>query len=137
MGLDVSANVVFGKVVKYDSLIVSSKKRACHHDTDESKKFYSECGKPVFVEHKEFPLDSFKSNGISYFYPDHANKINVIVGFLLSKTDSHRSSKTTDFHQVTKPTADMVSELMEFFSEHNIKTEEADFKEYVFMYFSY
>lgn len=137
MGLDVTGYVVFGKVVSENVIMDSTKARSCPHKTDESKPFCSECGKPVFVERQTRLLESLNREGLSYFYSDHANTKEILVGFMLSSTYQYYSSEHKQFNPIKKPTAAMVSELLDFFADRKIPVKESDFAEHLMLYYSY
>ena len=136
MGLDVYSNVVYGKVISKEVLTQRQKVRGCSHQIDESKKFCPECGKSVWIETKDILLDSQEDNGLSYFYIDCENQNEVIVGFRLGRTGSHRNG-SYEFFKVKSMTPQMTQELMAFFSQRGITTTEKDFDTYVFQYYSY
>lgn len=137
MGLDISSYVVYGKITPKEVLTQHHKARACNHEIDESKKFCSECGQPVWVQNENTLLDSLEDNCLSYFYSDYSNQKEVIVGFQLGETDSHRNNNETTFYQIKKPTPQMTQELIAFFSQRGIVTTDTDFAMHVFQHYSY
>jgi hypothetical protein len=137
MGLDVYSNVVYGKVISKEVLTQRQMVRACDHQIDESKKFCPECGKPVWVETENVMLDPQESNGLSYFYSDYENQNQVIVGFRLGETGSHRNNNDTTFFKLKNQTPQMTQELIAFFSQRGITTTDKDFAMHLFQYYSY
>ena len=136
MGLDVYSNVVYGKVVSKDFFTHRQMIRGCEHKVDESKSFCQECGKQVWIETQDVLLDSQEDDGLSYFYSDYENQSQVILGFRLGKTGSHRNNDAT-FFKIKNVTPQMTQELITFFSERGIAATEKDFATHVFQYYSY
>lgn len=50
MGYTVYSGVAVGYLIPKEDVIKKTKKHACGHKTDETKKFCSDCGKPVWKE---------------------------------------------------------------------------------------
>lgn len=137
MGLDVYAKVVFGKIVDRNSIIQTQKIRTCSHQTNKNNKFCPECGQPMWTEKQSIMLDCNEKDQLSYFYTDYENQEQVVVGFILGETSSHRNNNLQPFFKVENVTAQMKQELIDFFAQQETTLNEDDFEIYVFNYFSY
>lgn len=134
MGYDAYSYAVFGKEMHKSDLTVVTKKRSCVHDTNLNSKFCSECGKPVWVENKEFIADYGDGNKIGFFVSDHGqDNPEGILGFKLANA---RSSDTR-MYEIPEPTTDMIQGIMDFFKLHNIEFDDKDLKSYLYTYHSY
>jgi len=134
MGLDVYTYVVFGKRVPRSTIKAVVNQRGCTHDIDIKQNFCPVCGKPVWTENPHDLLDSMNSGALSYFYPYH-NTDDVIIGFALAKTDSHRI-REPDMLEVLSPEPHMIKEIVQFFKDNDIALDVSELKTYAFSYFN-
>lgn len=63
MGYSVYIGTAVGYLLSKEEVIKKTKKRACGHKTDETKKFCSDCGKPVWKESKKEILSEDEDYG--------------------------------------------------------------------------
>jgi hypothetical protein len=126
---------VFGINISARQAIKKDKVRACKHDTDVSKKFCGECGKPVFVEKKFLIADEINAgtkNVISVFCSDQEKFSEgageVVVGFCLNKQNQR---KIKDFERLAFLTTAEIeakkTELIKFLMFNCISFDEKNF----------
>lgn len=140
MGYDAYSHVVYGVTVNRSELETVDVIRTCRHKTDETKKFCSECGKPVWKQESVSILDNLDSNedsnNLGYFYESYDHKQSAdyefMIGFQLGKTGYNRNRST-----VKQPTEQMKQELLDFIKENNLKLTEKDIRMIVYTYHSY
>lgn len=134
MGYSASSYVVFGKKIKNTDIIEERKVRSCNHNTDLTKPFCAECGKPLYkIETLTLADEGYEYNKIGYFTSSYDSRETGILGFKLAST----RNQDTEYNEILEPDQKMKDELIEFFTLNNIAFKEEDFKSYVYTYHSY
>jgi hypothetical protein len=145
MGLDVRNFIVYGIPVAKQDLMVTTKDRGCDHEVSDSQNFCSICGKPVWIFSTEtiFTEPNYGNFTPSYDAFEQAHNCDkFLLGFILEKSDSHRSSsynigQGTFYQTISDPAPHMKPEIENFCIQHNIPFNAASLQNYQFLHFSY
>lgn len=79
-------------------------------------------------------LQAQKEHELSYFYSDYEESTDVIVGFLLGKTDYNTYTEAV---VCDAPTISMAQEIIEFCKDNSIDCDNEDLNMYTMTYHSY
>ena len=140
MGYTVYSGVAVGYLIPKEDVIKKTKKRACGHKTDETKKFCADCGKPVWKEAKEELLsEEYQYDNFQVITYGSGDGPEYAVGIVtkLSNATYDSNDTTINLSQLPNDLKQYAEELKKSLEQYGVKVDINNFGVHAVVYHSY